>query len=237
MPMHIGISTRKKKREKRKGRWRNRGGRRKEEEEAMKEEEEERRGGEDAAIAYLGSSSSGEVAVGAVALYARRGLEFGDYAKAVVKTRLKVAGTRTTHYWVVPPKIDRRQSILAVSGRLREKSTVGGRWSIEVEIGSIEGEKGKKKKKRKRRKRRGEEENLVPSSPTRRHPASALTRFFSRARRRNVSPRGEKRSSCQLQKLREMDPIDVETIKLLSTHDSDLVEPKPASVDNLLIAN
>ncbi|RWW89825.1 hypothetical protein BHE74_00001129 [Ensete ventricosum] len=177
MPMHIGISTRKKKREKRKGRWRNRGGRRKEEEEAMKEEEEERRGGEDAAIAYLGSSSSGEVAVGAVALYARRGLEFGDYAKAVVKTRLKVAGTRTTHYWVVPPKIDRRQSILAVSGRLREKSTVGGRWSIEIKV------------------------------------------------------------TCQLQKLREMDPIDVETIKLLSTHDSDLVEPKPASVDNLLIAN
>nr|XP_018681312.1 PREDICTED: protein REVEILLE 6-like isoform X3 [Musa acuminata subsp. malaccensis] len=64
-------------------------------------------------------------------------------------------------------------------------------------------------------------------------------------------------TSCHLQKLREMDPLDVETvlllmrnlsinltspdfedhIKLLSTHGSDLVEPKPASVDNLLIAN
>ncbi|XP_064964487.1 protein REVEILLE 8-like isoform X3 [Musa acuminata AAA Group] len=64
-------------------------------------------------------------------------------------------------------------------------------------------------------------------------------------------------TSCHLQKLSEMDPLDVETvlllmrnlsinltspdfedhIKLLSTHGSDLVEPKPASVDNLLIAN
>ncbi|RZS15500.1 hypothetical protein BHM03_00047342, partial [Ensete ventricosum] len=53
----------------------------------------------------------------------------------------QVAGTQTARYLAVPPKIDR--------------------WrSIEGEIGSIEGEKGKKKK-RKRKKRR-EEENLAP---------------------------------------------------------------------------
>ncbi|RWW30927.1 hypothetical protein GW17_00004472, partial [Ensete ventricosum] len=66
----------------------------------------------------------------------------------------QVAGTRTIRYRMVPPKIDRRQSISVVGGRLREKSD------------QIEGEKGKKKK-RKRRKRIGEEENL-PGSPARR---------------------------------------------------------------------
>ncbi|WOL05736.1 hypothetical protein Cni_G14467 [Canna indica] len=64
-------------------------------------------------------------------------------------------------------------------------------------------------------------------------------------------------TSCHLKKLKEMDPIDVETvlllmrnlsinltspdfedhIRLLSVYDSDLVELKPDSVDKLLIAN
>ncbi|RZR89773.1 hypothetical protein BHM03_00017562 [Ensete ventricosum] len=55
-------------------------------------------------------------------------------------------GTRTTYYRMVPPKIDRRWSILAVGGRLREN-----RLSA-VDCGRSEiGEKGKKKKKRRNR--------------------------------------------------------------------------------------
>ena len=45
---------------------------------SKEEEEEEERGGADAVIAYLGSSSSGQVATGVVALYTRRGLTFAD---------------------------------------------------------------------------------------------------------------------------------------------------------------
>ncbi|RRT44149.1 hypothetical protein B296_00054512, partial [Ensete ventricosum] len=76
----------------------------------------------------------------------------------------------------------------------------GRRRSIEGEIESIEGEKGKKKK-RKRKKRR-EEENLVPvlararSWPSltvrRRTVARGSPTARTRARRRNASPRGEK---------------------------------------------
>ncbi|RWW09607.1 hypothetical protein GW17_00026906 [Ensete ventricosum] len=99
----------------------------------------------------------------------------------------------------------REQKCLPAGTAKNRSSAINfGRWrSIEGEIGSIEGEKGKKKK-RKRKKRR-EEENLVPvlarapswpsltvrrrtvarGSPT---PVTARTR----ARRRNASPRGEK---------------------------------------------
>ncbi|RWW02889.1 hypothetical protein GW17_00033998 [Ensete ventricosum] len=42
----------------------------------------------------------------------------------------QVVGTRTACYRVVPSKIDRRWSISAVSGRLREKPTVSGRFRL-----------------------------------------------------------------------------------------------------------
>ncbi|RWW61111.1 hypothetical protein BHE74_00031843, partial [Ensete ventricosum] len=86
---------------------------------------------------------------------------------------------RTTRYRTVPSKIDRRRPIegeSTVDGRLREI-----------------GEKGKKKKRRRNR------TSIVVaralSSPTG-HPRAVAARtrgqFFSRARRQNVSPRGEK---------------------------------------------
>ncbi|RRT47231.1 hypothetical protein B296_00053874, partial [Ensete ventricosum] len=78
-------------------------------------------------------------------------------------------------------KIDRRRSIEGEIGRRR----------------SIEGKKGKKKKKkRKRRKEEGRRKKyLTPSLPVDRLwvvAALARTRFFSHARRRNVSPCREK---------------------------------------------
>ncbi|RZR86808.1 hypothetical protein BHM03_00014063 [Ensete ventricosum] len=116
-----------------------------------------------------------------------------------------VADTRTARYWAVSPKIDRRQSISAVDGRLREKSTVDGQLREIDRRRSIEGEKGKNKKKRKKKKKR-----VVPISP--RHPRRRTVvargspaptrrrrRFFSRARRRNVSLRGEKGRGDRLQ--------------------------------------
>ncbi|RRT57106.1 hypothetical protein B296_00032021, partial [Ensete ventricosum] len=39
----------------------------------------------------------------------------------------QVASTQTASYQAVPPKIDRRRSISAISGQLREKSTIDGR--------------------------------------------------------------------------------------------------------------
>ncbi|RRT68205.1 hypothetical protein B296_00019496 [Ensete ventricosum] len=84
--------------------------------------------------------------------------------------------TKTACYWAVPLKIDRRQSISVIGGRLKKKSTVGGRL--------------RKKKGRKRGKKEAEN-----TSPVRRRcprVARAHGRFFSRARRRSVSPRGEK---------------------------------------------
>ncbi|RWW24839.1 hypothetical protein GW17_00010855 [Ensete ventricosum] len=72
----------------------------------------------------------------------------------------------------------------------------------------IEGEKGKKKKKKKKKKKRKRRKKKrkrrkpsavlapAPSPPSlaRRRRASALACFFSRVRRRNISPRREKRS-------------------------------------------
>ncbi|RWW28756.1 hypothetical protein GW17_00006753 [Ensete ventricosum] len=86
-----------------------------------------------------------------------------------------VIGTRTARYRVVPPKIDCWRWI---SGEINH-------WR------SIEEEKGKKKKKRKRRKKN---KNLLSMRRPRPRVAAALAcwRFFSRARRWNVSPCGEK---------------------------------------------
>ncbi|RRT35807.1 hypothetical protein B296_00051698 [Ensete ventricosum] len=62
---------------------------------------------------------------------------------------LEVAGTRTTRYRAVPPKIDCRRSIEGEIDRRRSiEGEINHRWSIEREKG-----KKKKKKKRKRRKK------------------------------------------------------------------------------------
>ncbi|RRT41171.1 hypothetical protein B296_00058005 [Ensete ventricosum] len=45
-------------------------------------------------------------------------------------TRRWVAGNRTARYCTVPPKINRRLSVSAVGGRLREKSTVDSRFQL-----------------------------------------------------------------------------------------------------------
>ncbi|RWW73519.1 hypothetical protein BHE74_00018601, partial [Ensete ventricosum] len=79
-----------------------------------------------------------------------------------------VTGTWTARYRVVPPKIDRRRS--------------------------IEGEKGKKKKRKRRKKEKRGTYFPAPSSSARRRRPQSLPagRFFSRAKRRNVSLRVEK---------------------------------------------
>ncbi|RRT51412.1 hypothetical protein B296_00051127, partial [Ensete ventricosum] len=97
----------------------------------------------------------------------------------------QVTGTRTAHYRVVSLKIDCRWSISVVGGRLKKKSTVGGR--LRKKKGRI---RGKEKKKE------GKKEYLAraPSSPACRRLRTRRGdgRFFSRTRRRSVSPRGEK---------------------------------------------
>ncbi|RWW42400.1 hypothetical protein BHE74_00052052 [Ensete ventricosum] len=45
-------------------------------------------------------------------------------------TRRWVAGNRTARYCTVPPKINRRRSVSAIGGRLREKSTVDSRFQL-----------------------------------------------------------------------------------------------------------
>ncbi|RRT44597.1 hypothetical protein B296_00030028, partial [Ensete ventricosum] len=82
-------------------------------------------------------------------------------------------------------------------GRLREKSTVDGRFQPSVidfdRQRSIEGEKRKKKKKKRKRRKKKKEVPLSPRSPRLRTVAAlARGRFFSRARRWNVSLHGEK---------------------------------------------
>ncbi|RWV81033.1 hypothetical protein GW17_00057587, partial [Ensete ventricosum] len=92
-----------------------------------------------------------------------------------------VTSTRTARYRAVPPKIDRRQSISAVGRPIEEE--IDHRRSIEEEKG---------KKKRKRRKKEEEKKEYLaraPSLPTGRPRPRSL---FSRARRRSVSPCGEK---------------------------------------------
>ncbi|RWV97911.1 hypothetical protein GW17_00039270 [Ensete ventricosum] len=81
----------------------------------------------------------------------------------------KVAGTRTARYRAVPPKFDRRRSILAVGGRLREKSTVDGRLREKSTVG------GRLSEKKGRRRRRGKEEKReeerIPSARAQSSPA------------------------------------------------------------------
>ncbi|RWW27911.1 hypothetical protein GW17_00007636 [Ensete ventricosum] len=104
----------------------------------------------------------------------------------------QVTGTRTARYRAVPSKIDRRRSISAVGGRLKKKSTVGGR------LRKKKGRRGKEKKKKRGTKNtspaRSPRSPVVAArgSPVRHHrPWVACDRFFSRARRRSVSPREE----------------------------------------------
>ncbi|RWW55327.1 hypothetical protein BHE74_00038048, partial [Ensete ventricosum] len=79
---------------------------------------------------------------------------------------------------------------LTVDGRLREKLIVDGR--LRKKKGRIRGKEKRKKKKE------GKKEYLAraPSSPAchcrPRVVARGRSRFFSRARRRSISPRGEK---------------------------------------------
>ncbi|RWW67569.1 hypothetical protein BHE74_00024970 [Ensete ventricosum] len=80
----------------------------------------------------------------------------------------QVTGTQTALYRVVPSKIDRQRSILAVDGRLKKKSTVGAGRLLAVSVAA-----------------RG-------SPARRRHPRVACCRFCSRTRRWSVSLRGEK---------------------------------------------
>ncbi|RWW76608.1 hypothetical protein BHE74_00015291 [Ensete ventricosum] len=61
----------------------------------------------------------------------------------------QVTDMRTARYRAVPPKIDRRRSILAVGSRLKKKSTVGGRLREKSTVG------GRLRKKKGRR--RGKE--------------------------------------------------------------------------------
>ncbi|RWW44417.1 hypothetical protein BHE74_00049815, partial [Ensete ventricosum] len=103
-------------------------------------------------------------------------------------TRVRqVTGTRTDRYRAVPPKIDHRRSISAVGGRLKKKSTVGGRLREKSTVGG-------RLRKKKGRRRRGKEEKKKRRIPRRvlSPLADARGRFFSRARRRSVSLRGEK---------------------------------------------
>ncbi|RWW22957.1 hypothetical protein GW17_00012815 [Ensete ventricosum] len=92
-------------------------------------------------------------------------------------------GTWIVHYWTVPPKIDRRRSIEGesiVGGRLRE---IGDRRKREEEE-----EEEKKKRRRNKTSIVAAHGSLACCS----RPLVARGRFFSRARRRYISPRGEK---------------------------------------------
>ncbi|RWW40886.1 hypothetical protein BHE74_00053673 [Ensete ventricosum] len=83
----------------------------------------------------------------------RRQHDFSKFRSEQKET--KVVGTWTARYRAVPPKIDRRRSILTIGDRFRPSEIdFDRRRSIEGEIDrqrSIEGEKGKKKKRKKRK--------------------------------------------------------------------------------------
>ncbi|RWW73244.1 hypothetical protein BHE74_00018895 [Ensete ventricosum] len=106
--------------------------------------------------------------------------EDNNFYEAVITdyNPVEVTGTRTARYRTVPPKIDRQRSISAADGRLKKKSIVDGRLREKSTVGGL-----LRKKKRKRRKKEEEKKE---------HLARARGRFFSHARRRGVSPRGEK---------------------------------------------
>ncbi|RZR78169.1 hypothetical protein BHM03_00003428 [Ensete ventricosum] len=120
-------------------------------------------------------------------------------------TRLSVHGPPATRRYRQKPTVGSRlREKLTVGGRLREKSTVGGRLREKSTVGDRLRKKRGRKRRGKEEKRRGEEiiqcrprprAIATRGSPTRhRRPPVARTRgrFFSRARRRNVSSRGEK---------------------------------------------
>ncbi|RWW41685.1 hypothetical protein BHE74_00052818, partial [Ensete ventricosum] len=98
----------------------------------------------------------------------------------------QVTGTRTAHYRVVSLKIDCRWSISVVGGRLKKKSTVGGR--LRKKKGRI---RGKEKKKRGRK-------NTSPAHRPRRLAVACArgeeTAAFSPARGDGASPRVGRRS-------------------------------------------
>ncbi|RWV87017.1 hypothetical protein GW17_00051034 [Ensete ventricosum] len=112
----------------------------------------------------------------------------------------QVAGTRTTRYRAVPPKIDRRRSISVVDGRLREKSTVDNRLREKSTVGGrLSEKKGRRRRGKEEKKKRGEEERIpsarVLSSPVGCQrlravlarvpsPPPGRGRFFSRAGRK-----------------------------------------------------
>ncbi|RZS20672.1 hypothetical protein BHM03_00053212, partial [Ensete ventricosum] len=104
--------------------------------------------------------------------------------------------TVETGYWYVDrPLLDgsakNRPSAVDLGRRRLLEEEINRRRSIEREIDrwrSIKEEKGKKKRKR----RKKEAENTSPARRRRLRVAHARGRFFSRARRRSVSPRGEK---------------------------------------------
>ncbi|RZS29006.1 hypothetical protein BHM03_00062677, partial [Ensete ventricosum] len=106
----------------------------------------------------------------------------------------QVTGTRTARYRAVPSKIDHQRSISAVGGRLKKKSTVGGQLREKSTVsGRLRKKKGRRKGKEKKEEEKKEYLARVSSSPAcRRRPRVARGRFFSRARRQSVSPRGEK---------------------------------------------
>ncbi|RZR98788.1 hypothetical protein BHM03_00028214 [Ensete ventricosum] len=94
----------------------------------------------------------------------------------------QVAGTRTTRYQAVPPKIYRRRSISAIGDRL--KGEIDRQRSIEREKGK---KKKKKKRKKKKKKRKEEKKNtyrprvVLARAPS---PPAGRGRFFSCARRK-----------------------------------------------------
>ncbi|RRT47094.1 hypothetical protein B296_00053966, partial [Ensete ventricosum] len=98
----------------------------------------------------------------------------------------QVVGTRTIRYREVPPKIDRRRSISAVGGRLREK------------LGQLREKKRRRRRRGKEKKKRRRKPSAWPRPRTvvaLAHSSQACRRpriTRTRARRWNVSPRGEK---------------------------------------------
>ncbi|RWW13132.1 hypothetical protein GW17_00023171 [Ensete ventricosum] len=104
--------------------------------------------------------------------------------------------SKTARYRAVPPKIDCWWSISTVYGRLREKSTVGGR--LRKKKGR---RRGKEEKKKRRRKNTSPARHprpravLARGSPARRRRprvARAHSRFFSREETKCLPTQGER---------------------------------------------
>ncbi|RWW38944.1 hypothetical protein BHE74_00055770, partial [Ensete ventricosum] len=114
----------------------------------------------------------------------------------------QVASTRTVRYRAVPLKIDRRWSISAVSGQLREKSTADGRLREKLTVGDrLSEKKGRRRRRGKEeKKKRGEEPRSrvvacgSPAPARRRRPwvASACAPSLPAGRRCFFSHAGRK---------------------------------------------